>query len=91
MFFALSKILWFLVNPANLLLVFLTLGVLLLWTRWRRFGRWLASFATLVFLFLAVVPVGRWGLGVLENRFPPLTNLPRRVDGIIVAGASLIR
>jgi uncharacterized SAM-binding protein YcdF (DUF218 family) len=86
MFFELSKILWFLVNPANLLLVFLTLGVLLLWTRWRRFGRWLVGFATLVFLFLAVVPVGRWGLGVLENRFPPLTNLPRRVDGIIVAG-----
>ena len=86
MFFALSKILWYLVNPANLLLVFLTFGVLLLWTRWRRFGRWLVGFATLVFLFLAVVPVGRWGFGVLENRFPPLINLPQRVDGIIVAG-----
>jgi len=86
MFFELSKILWFLVNPGNLLLLFLVLGVALLWTRRRRFGRWLVGFTTAVFLVLAVVPVGRWAFGFLENRFPALVHLPDQVDGIIVAG-----
>jgi uncharacterized SAM-binding protein YcdF (DUF218 family) len=86
MFFMLSKILWALVNPGNLLLLLLILGAVLLWTRWRRFGRWLVGFCTVAFLVLAVVPVGMWALGILENRFPPLVDLPGRVDGIIVAG-----
>ncbi len=86
MFFMLSKILWALVNPGNLLLLLLILGAVLLWTRWRRFGRWLVGFCTVAFLVLAVAPVGMWALGILENRFPPLVDLPGRVDGIIVAG-----
>jgi uncharacterized SAM-binding protein YcdF (DUF218 family) len=86
MFFTLSKILWVLVNPGNLLLLLLVVGVLLAWTRWQRLGRRLVGFVTLVFLVLAVIPVGRWGTGVLEDRFPALTDLPGRVDGIIVAG-----
>ncbi len=86
MFFSLSKILWFLVNPGNVLLILLIIGVLLLWTRWRRLGRGLVAAVAAVGLFLAVVPVGSWMLGVLEDRFPPLNELPVRVDGIIVAG-----
>lgn len=86
MFFALSKILWFFVNPGNVLLLFLVLGVLLLWTRWRRLGRGLVGTVAAAGLFLAVVPVGSWMFGVLENRFPPLSELPVRVDGIVVAG-----
>ena len=86
MFFVLSKILWALVNPGNLLLLLLILGAVLLWTRWRRFGRWLVAFSTVAFLILAVLPLGKWAFGVLENRFPPLVQLPERVDGIIVAG-----
>ena len=86
MFFALSKIFWFLFNPGNVLLLFLVLGVLLLWTRWRRLGRGLVVAAAAVSLFLAVVPVGSWMLGVLEDRFPPPDELPVRVDGIVVAG-----
>ncbi|MCH7693153.1 MAG: YdcF family protein, partial [Proteobacteria bacterium] len=47
MFFIVSKVLWFIVNPGNLLLIVLGLGVWLLWTRWRRAGRWLVSLAVL--------------------------------------------
>ncbi len=86
MFFSLSKILWFLVNPGNLLLIFLIIGVGLLWSRWRRFGRGLVVAVAAVSLFLAVVPVGSWMLSALEDRFPPLNELPVQVDGIIVAG-----
>ena len=86
MFFALSKILWFLVNPGNVLLILLVAGAGLLLTRWRRLGRGLVVAVAAVSLFLAVVPVGSWMFGALEERFPPLNELPVQVDGIIVAG-----
>jgi len=86
MFFVLSKIFWFLLKPGNVLLILLVLGVALLWTRWRRLGRWLVSAAAVTGLFLAVVPVGSWMFSALEERFPPLNELPVRVDGIVVAG-----
>jgi uncharacterized SAM-binding protein YcdF (DUF218 family) len=86
MFFELSKILWIFVNPGNLLLILIILGAVILWTRWQLFGKWLVGFTALAFLVVAVVPLGKWMLGVLENRFPPLAQLPESIDGIIVAG-----
>ncbi|MFQ5763814.1 MAG: YdcF family protein [Rhodospirillales bacterium] len=86
MFFALSKILWVLTNPGNLLLMALCLGWALLWTRWRRLGRLLVGVAAVAGATLAVVPVGTWLFAVLEDRFPALTELPSRVDGVIVVG-----
>ena len=70
MFFYLSKILWFLVNPGNLLLMGLIVGVILLWTRWRRAGHILLGFCTLLALVVSVVPVGKSMQMALENRFP---------------------
>ncbi len=89
MFFTLSKIFWFLVNPGNVLLILLITGVGLLWTRWRRLGRRLVVAVAFVSLFLAVAPVGSWMFGALEDRFPPLSELPVRVDGIIVVGGAV--
>ncbi len=86
MFFALSKILWFLVNPGNVLLILLCLGLVLLWTRWQRGGRRLVGFVAVVGLTLTILPVGEWLFGPLEDRFPPMNEPPARVDGIIVAG-----
>ena len=86
MFFALSKILWFLVNPGNVLLILLCLGLVLLWTRWQRGGRRLVGFVAVVGLTLTILPVGEWLFGPLEDRFPPMNEPLARVDGIIVAG-----
>jgi len=86
MFFSLSKILWGLLNPGNIILMALCLGAVLAWTRWWRLGRKLISAAALAGVVLAVVPVGAWLFGTLEDRFPPLRSLPAQVDGIIVAG-----
>lgn len=86
MFFTLSKVFWFFADPGNVLLLALCLGVVLSWTRWQRLGRWLVGFAAVTGLVLAIVPVGSWLFAALEDRFPPLTNLPSQVDGIVVAG-----
>ncbi len=89
MFFALSKILWWFAAPANLLFLLLAAGVLLLWTRWRRLGRGMATLAVLLIATVTVLPVGSWATRQLEDRFPAVTTLPARVDGIVVLGGAV--
>ena len=86
MFFVLSKVLWFVVNPGNMLLIFLCLGLWLLWTRWWRWGRRLVTLVAVVGVLLAVIPVGSWLFGFLEDRFPAVSEPLARVDGVIVLG-----
>jgi uncharacterized SAM-binding protein YcdF (DUF218 family) len=88
MFFALSKILWWFAAPANLLFFGLAAGVVLLWTRWRRLGRNLASVAALLIVVVTVLPIGSWMVRQLEDRFPAVSTLPAHVDGIIVLGGA---
>lgn len=89
MFFTLSKVLWILTDPGNLLLILLVLGAVLLWSPWRRMGRRLVSLTALVMLALAVFPVGAYVLQSLENRFPPPKELPEQVGGIVVLGGMI--
>ncbi len=86
MFFYASKVLWFLASPGNLVLLVLCAGVPLLWTRWRRAGRWLVSLAFVAAAAMAILPAGTALYVVLENRFPVVRQLPDRVDGIITLG-----
>ncbi len=84
--FVLSKVLWFVVNPGNMLLMFLCIGLWLLWTRWWRWGRWLVTLVAVAGVLLTVIPVGNWLLGFLEDRFSAISEPPARVDGVIVLG-----
>jgi uncharacterized SAM-binding protein YcdF (DUF218 family) len=89
MFFYLSKILWFFVDPGNLLLIALCLGGVLVFRRRDKLGRHLIAVAAVASLFIAVVPVGNNFIILLENRFPIVEKLPEKVDGIIVLGGVL--
>ena len=89
MFFIASKVLWILTDPGNLLLIVLALGVLLLWTPWRRGGRRLIGLVTLALLGLAVFPFGQLVTQSLENRIPPPKELPEEVAGIVVLGGMI--
>jgi uncharacterized SAM-binding protein YcdF (DUF218 family) len=87
MFFELSKTAGaFLANPGNLFFLVLAIGAALLWTPARRFGRALVALAVLLGLFAATVPAGRHALLALENRFPAVSELPSRIDGVVVLG-----
>ncbi len=89
MFFIASKVLWVLADPGNLLLIFLVLGTVLMWTPWRRAGRRLATLCTLALLALAIFPVGALVVQALENRIPPPKDLPAEVGGIVVLGGMI--
>ncbi|MCG8695137.1 MAG: YdcF family protein [Minwuiales bacterium] len=87
MTFVLSKILGMLAQPSNLLLVGLVLGFVICLTRWRRLGLWLVGLSILAGVTVSVLPVGRWLIGPLENRFPQV-GLSEAPDGIVVLGGS---
>lgn len=89
MSFILSKIFWFLAQPGNLFFIVFILAIGLLWTRWRRFGRRLLVALLAFGIVVAVLPLGQWLILPLENRFPQLKPLPKRVDGIVVLGGAV--
>ena len=86
MFFYLSKITWFLIEPGNILFIALVLGVVLLWSPWHKNGRRLLTLCAFLAIIISTIPVGKSMLMVLENRFPTNHTLPEEVDGIIALG-----
>lgn len=86
MFFTLSKVFWFFVQPINLIGILVLVGILCALLRLRRLGLF---FSTLGFLVLAV---GAWTstgavlLHPLEDYFERPDPAPQDVAGIIVLG-----
>jgi uncharacterized SAM-binding protein YcdF (DUF218 family) len=85
--FIISKILWVLCAPGNLLLLLMLVGGLMgvsrNKTRSQR-GRLLSFDISLLLLALSILPVGQWLLLPLENAYPAAK--PNHVDGIILLG-----
>jgi uncharacterized SAM-binding protein YcdF (DUF218 family) len=87
--FVLSKIFWLVINPANIFAFFLILGVILLFTRFKAAGKYLVSGATVIFLIVAIIPVGTLLTQRLEDRFPGNPDIPEDIAGIIVLGGTI--
>lgn len=87
--FVISKMFWMIAAPGNFLLLLLCIGVVLAILRRRRAARWFIGLAVLGFLAAATLPVGAWLITPLENRFPVVTELPARIDGIVVLGRTV--
>lgn len=85
MSYYLSKILWWIIQPGNFLVLLLAACALLLWTGWRRLARGVIAAIALSFTLILLLPVGEWLVTPLENRFAR-PALPPRLDGIIVLG-----
>jgi uncharacterized SAM-binding protein YcdF (DUF218 family) len=83
-----TKLIWLVLNPANLLLAALVLGSTLLFTSRRRLGRWLVAATVLSALLVSFAPLEVLLLEPLQNRFPTAA-LPKKIDGIIVLGGAV--
>ncbi len=86
MSFVLSKILWPLLQPGNLVLLMLVAAVMLRWRGRDKAARKVAVVAIAGLLLMAALPLGRWLAAPLEDRFPAPTAVPAQVHGIIVLG-----
>lgn len=92
MFFTLSKILWALVEPLNLLVGGVVIGTCLVFLkgpRAVRTGRVILATTVIAMMLVSILPFNRWLVHPLENRFPVPEGLPDEVAGIVVAGGVL--
>ena len=87
-FFYLSKLVWMVTTPDNLLLILLLIVLTLLWRGKNRLAKGILGFVVGILLILALFPIGEWILYPLEIRFPENPVLPQKVDGVIVLGGT---
>jgi uncharacterized SAM-binding protein YcdF (DUF218 family) len=86
MFFALSKLVGFFVQPSNMLIAVGLLGVLVTQTRFSRGGHRILIGSILMLAVCGFSPIGNWTLRSLEQRFPPWDEKHGAPEGIIVLG-----
>jgi uncharacterized SAM-binding protein YcdF (DUF218 family) len=89
MFFYLSKIFWFLVQPLNFAIFLSFAGVLAALFGKRRWSISVVLAAFLVLMLAAWTSLGALMLGPLEERFHRPASLPEKVDGVVVLGGGL--
>jgi uncharacterized SAM-binding protein YcdF (DUF218 family) len=85
-FFTLSKVLGFFALPTNLLISLGILGLLLLCTRFARFGSWLVVTSLVLLAIAGLSPLGNVLILPLEQRFPPWDPSHGPPDGIVMLG-----
>lgn len=88
MSFVVSKIFWTLAQPGNLALLLLVIAALFA-RLWPGLARRLLRMTVVFLLIVTFVPVGQWLILPIERRFPELTELPHKVDGIVVLGGAV--
>lgn len=90
MFFPLSKVIFFLITPSNLLILIAVAGSLLCFTEaGRGIGRWLAFGGAAGLLFVALSPAQAWLMLPLEQRFAPYKEDGAPITGIIALGGGI--
>lgn len=89
MAFVASKVLWVVARPLTALLILLVAGLGLRRLGWRRAGGVLVGGALAALVTLEFTTLGALALLPLENRFPPVRDLPAEVAGIIVLGGAV--
>ena len=89
MFFALSKIFWFFVEPLNLVGFALAFGVALLAAGRRRIAMRVLAVTAVAYLLAAFGPIGPLLTRPLEDRFPRPAGEMVAPDAIIVLGGAM--
>lgn len=90
MTYAISKILGPFTEPSVLLLLVCVVGAMFFLVRPNsKWGRALLIGGVMALALCAMLPVSNWLMQPLEERFPPLHQIPRTVDGIIVLGGAI--
>jgi uncharacterized SAM-binding protein YcdF (DUF218 family) len=89
LFFILSKTLGFFALPSNMVATLAALGIVLMFTRFRRTGRVLATLGVALLLLAGLSPLGNIFLYPLEERFPRWDASRGAPNGIVVLGGAI--
>ena len=84
MMFYLSKILWFLFNPFNLIIIFILIGIIFNLINFKLFSRASYLFSFFLFFLSAVLPTGSYLNYLLEEEFHNSLIIPENLNGILI-------
>ena len=87
LFFVVSKLVWFLIRPETIVLLFFGAGLLALHKHRIRLARWLLGIPFVFLVMLSVFPLGDFVLRPLELSYARNPETPG-IDGIIVLGGA---
>ena len=90
MFFTLSKILWWIVEPSNAVALAVVAATVLLLLRRTRTARALFLAVAAFMLAVTILPLPQLLIVPLEQRFARPDPLPARVDGIVLLGGAQV-
>lgn len=91
MFFSFSKIFWIIAQPLNFLAGLSFIALLLYFMLYKKAAMYLMLFVSIIFVLIGATPIAGLSLQKLENWYPRPhhTQLPDKIDGIIVLGGML--
>ena len=89
MAFAFGKLAFLLLRPSNLLTILALIGLAGGWRRHRAWARGLLALSLGVTVAATLLPIGKWLIGPLEDRFPAPAVYPARIDGVVVLGGGI--
>lgn len=89
-FFTLSKLLWLLIKPDNVLVIGLSISIILFILKKDVIAKKLMYVFISLTLIIAIFPIGDWLIYPLETHFDTTAELPEKVDGIILLGGSFV-
>ena len=84
MSFYLSKKLWIILNPFNMLLLFIFFGFILSFFSKKIFSKIFYFLSLVFFIIIAVMPTGEYMIYHLEKKFHVMPPLPNKIDGILI-------
>lgn len=87
MFFVISKIFWWLIQPLHILVIAQLSGLVCLWRDRGRLGRWIFVVSTAAIAAVAMLPLPEMLIRPLEQWVQRPANLPDKVDGILLLTA----
>ena len=87
MFFILSKYLWAIFQPANLLFILIIVGLTFYFFNKQKTATKIFIFSSIIITFISLFPISNWLISPLENRFYEV-NLNTEIHGIIVLGGA---
>ena len=84
MSFYLSKMLWFLFNPFNLIIISISIGLLFSFLKFKSTKMFFYSFAFSLFFISGILPTGSFLIYILEKDFHQSLSIPNKLDGILI-------
>ena len=88
MSFYLSKVLWLIINPFNILIFFLFLTILFSFFKKNKLKNFSFSFFLIFLICFGILPLGEYLIYKLEKNYHNSIILPDEVDGILILGGA---